>query len=42
VLALVATLPGAIVLVAARRRARDGAIDLTKAQRERLAGVANA
>ncbi|HZY29363.1 MAG TPA: lysylphosphatidylglycerol synthase transmembrane domain-containing protein [Jiangellaceae bacterium] len=42
VLALVATLPGAIVLVAARRRARDGAIDLTNSQRERVAGVANA
>jgi len=42
VLTLVATLPGAVVLVVGRRRRQDGACRLTGAQLERVGGVVNA
>jgi glycosyltransferase 2 family protein len=42
VLALVATLPGAVMLVAGRGRSRDGACELTGAQAERVGGVVHA
>jgi glycosyltransferase 2 family protein len=42
VLALVATLPGAVVLVAGRGHRRDGACELTGAQAERVGDVAHA
>ena len=42
VLALAATLPGAVVLVAGRGRSRDGACELTGAQAERVGGVVHA
>jgi uncharacterized membrane protein YbhN (UPF0104 family) len=42
VLALVATLPGAVMLVAGRGRRRDGACELTGAQAERIGGVVHA
>ena len=42
VLALVATLPGAVMLVAGRGRRRDGACELTGAQAERVGGVVHA
>ncbi len=42
VLALVATLPGAVVLVAGRGRRRAGACELTGAQAERVGGVGHA
>jgi glycosyltransferase 2 family protein len=42
VLALAATLPGAVILVAGRRRSRDGACELTGAQAERVGGVVHA
>lgn len=42
VLALAATLPGAVMLVAGRGRSRDGACELTGAQAERVGGVVHA
>jgi glycosyltransferase 2 family protein len=42
VLALVATLPGAVMLVAGRGRSRDGACELTGAQAERVRSVVHA
>jgi len=42
VLALVATLPGAVVLVVGRQRARDGARGLTEVQPERVGSVVHA
>jgi len=42
VLALVATLPGAVMLVAGRGRRGDGACELTGAQAERVGGVVHA
>lgn len=42
VLALVATLPGAVMLVAGRGRSRDGACELTGEQAERVGGVVHA
>jgi uncharacterized membrane protein YbhN (UPF0104 family) len=42
VLALVATLPGAVMLVSGRGRCRDGGCELTGAQAERVEGVVHA
>ena len=42
VLALVATLPGAVMLVAGRAHRRDGAGELTGAHAERIGGVVHA
>jgi glycosyltransferase 2 family protein len=42
VLALVATLPGTVMLVAGRGRPRDGACELTGAQAKRVGGVVHA
>ena len=42
VLVLVATLPGAVMLVAGRGRRRDGACERTGAQAERVRGVVDA
>jgi hypothetical protein len=42
VLALVATLPGAVLLLAGRGSRRDGASEPTEAQVERSAGVVHA
>ncbi len=42
VLALVATLPGAVIMLAGRGRRRDGTCELTGAQAERVGGVVHA